>query len=127
MTVARQADSLTEEQVSEFKEAFSLFVCFPSLFSVSRVASPAYLVAGTGTEILDLTNLIFPATGQRWRWLVHTDTSNPHSRPHIHTIRAARPSNAEHRKLGNLLAHATAGATAAAACQRCGAERLNGY
>ena len=114
MIVTRQADSLTEEQVSEFKEAFSLFVCFPRLFPGSRVVSSAYLVAGTATEILGLTNLIFHATGQRWRWLVHTDTSNPHSRPRIHTITTARPSNAEHRKLGYLLAHA---ATATAACQ----------
>jgi hypothetical protein len=51
--IAAQADSLTEEQVSEFKEAFSLFVSFDS-------SQPA--------EVSTLT--IVADVGQRWRWYV---------------------------------------------------------
>lgn len=59
-----QADSLTEEQVSEFKEAFSLFVCnsFPAC-----------------EKTIDRMHV-----GQRWRWYVtnaYRSTSPPQIRP----------------------------------------------
>ncbi len=131
MIVARQADSLTEEQVSEFKEAFSLFVCFPRLFPVFQAVSSAYLAAGRATEILRSTNLIIPCNRTKMAMVSthrHFESPFPTTYP---PITAARPSNAQHRKLGYMLAHAAAGAAAAAdaaaACQHCGAERLNGY
>lgn len=45
-----QADSLTEEQVSEFREAFSLFVSL---------------------RIPVVDQLLTPPTGQGWRWYAH--------------------------------------------------------
>ena len=53
-----QADSLTEEQVSDFKEAFSLFVsCHPEI------------VVGVPARDTDLTRVFL--TGQKRRWSVY--------------------------------------------------------
>ncbi|KAF7535048.1 hypothetical protein G7054_g5680 [Neopestalotiopsis clavispora] len=58
------ADSLTEEQVSEFKEAFSLFVSFDprpplrNVFPAVAMVAPAFVVHARLT----------PSTGQGWRW-----------------------------------------------------------
>ena len=49
-----QADSLTEEQVSEFKEAFSLFVSIAPMDRILRLTV---------------------AVGQRWRWYVRMGRS----------------------------------------------------